>query len=115
MPRRIASPCSYPLCRRVSGERFCAEHARTHAADDALARGTSASRGYYARHRRWRKLVIARSPICRMCANAPSTVADHIVPLNPRDPYSGDWSLANGQGLCRPCHNRKTATERAYG
>jgi len=48
--------------------------------------------------------VLARDPICRSCRRAPSTEADHIVPLA----QGGDWSLENGQGLCKTCHSRKT-------
>lgn len=113
MPRRLETPCSYPRCRRVSGERFCVEHARLSSAEDSRERGTSARRGYDARHRRWRTMVLARSPVCKLCRDKAATVADHIVPLNPSDPRSGDWSLENGQGLCHACHNRKTKTEHA--
>ena len=42
----------------------------------------------------------------------PSTVADHIEPLDNRNPYDGNWSLSNGQGLCHACHNKKTAEDK---
>ena len=32
-----------------------------------------------------------------------------VTPLS----AGGGWELANGQGLCRACHNGKTARERA--
>jgi len=51
--------------------------------------------------------VLARDPVCRICWKAAATVADHIKPLS----RGGDWSLENGQGLCHPCHSRKTAQE----
>ena len=65
-----------------------------------------AQRGYGATHRQWRAAILARDAICRACGQAPSTEADHITPLSQR----GGWSLANGQGLCKPCHSRKTMT-----
>lgn len=38
-----------------------------------------------------------------------ATVVDHIKP------HKGDmevfWDLSNWQGLCEPCHNKKTARE----
>lgn len=34
----------------------------------------------------------------------PSTEADHIIPLP-----EGPDTVENMQGLCRPCHSRKTA------
>ena len=59
---------------------------------------------------------MARDPLCVRCLETgrvtPSKIADHIVPLDPNDPESGDWSLDNGMGLCQPCHNRKTNLEK---
>lgn len=46
-----------------------------------------------------------------MCGDAVATVADHIEPLDPRNPYAGNWSLNNGQGLCHGCHSKKTYAE----
>ena len=85
--------------------------------DESKERGTAAQRGYDARHRRWRRAVLARHPICQMCLKQgktiSATVADHIEPLDPRNPRAGNWSVEeNGQGLCHACHNRKTADER---
>ena len=90
---------------------------RHHIPKREAERGTAASRGYNARHRRWRKLVLARDPACVMCLEmghvTPATVADHVNPIDPANPAAGDWSLENGQGLCQTCHNRKTAREGA--
>ena len=55
----------------------------------------------------WRAAVLARDPICVSCGQAPSAEADHIVPFS----HGGSGSLANGQGLCKPCHSRKTKLE----
>lgn len=78
--------------------------------DHDAVRGTAAARGYDARHRRWRTVIIARDPYCKIgikCqGEAPSTVADHVLPLN----QGGDFSLENGQGCCSPCHDWKRAT-----
>ena len=57
--------------------------------------------------RRFRAAVLAREPRCRRCG-ARATEADHIVPVSrggTNDPE------ANGQGLCRPCHDAKTRAE----
>lgn len=73
-------------------------------------RGTAASRGYDARHRSWRRVILTRDPMCRIgiiCGGrAASTVADHIIPLN----AGGTWDMSNGQGACEKCHNHKRAT-----
>lgn len=57
-------------------------------------------------------MVLARHPLCSTCKTAPSTVADHIVPLPRPNWWDGDWSLENGQGLCGTCHGAKTRKER---
>jgi 5-methylcytosine-specific restriction endonuclease McrA len=67
-----------------------------------------------AKHRTWRRMVLARHPICEGwppgchgLAVVPSVVADHIVPLS----EGGGWVLSNGAGMCISCHNRKTNEE----
>lgn len=58
-----------------------------------------------------RRNVLQRDPICKICNRAPSTVADHIKP------HKGVWalfvSMANLQGLCKMCHDEKTARDEA--
>lgn len=71
-------------------------------------RQSAAKRGYGRMHRRWRKMVLHRHPVCNMCKTAPATIADHIVPWQD----GGEkYALSNGQGLCQPCHNAKTAED----
>lgn len=62
-------------------------------------------------HATFRDIVLTRDPICVGCHLAPSTVADHhpterrdliAAGLNPNDPQ-------RGRGLCKACHDRKTA------
>ena len=54
-------------------------------------------------------MILARDPVCKDCGSAPSTEADHIVALED----GGTWEMTNGQGLCKPCHSRKTWKENA--
>jgi 5-methylcytosine-specific restriction protein A len=72
-------------------------------------RGSAASRGYGRRHESWRKMILARDPLCKIahfCGGmAPSTVADHVISLR----SGGDWAMENGQGACAACHGWKTA------
>jgi len=100
--------CSVPGCPEVypseQGSR-CDGHRRQ--ADKA--RG---SRGYNTKgHRSFRTAVIRRDPICTLCHQRPSTIADHHphsrrdlidAGLNPNDPQYG-------RGLCKPCHDSSTA------
>lgn len=76
-------------------------------------RGTSAQRGYGYRWQKTRAGYLAKHPLCVHCMREervePATELDHIIP------HCGDmelfWDRENWQGLCRPCHSRKTATE----
>jgi 5-methylcytosine-specific restriction protein A len=96
--------------------RYCAEHQRETTRAYDRARGSAASRGYGARHRRWRELVLARDPVCvdpfgdhaAVGEVAPSTDADHIKRI---EEGGARFDLANGQGLCATCHGKKTAME----
>jgi 5-methylcytosine-specific restriction endonuclease McrA len=78
-----------------------------------LDRANATQRGY---DRRWRnaRLGYLRShPFCVSCAKQDryitANVVDHVIP------HKGDqdlfWDTDNWQALCKPCHDRKTATE----
>lgn len=58
-----------------------------------------------------RRQILTRDPICVHCHQREATVADHIIPIAEHGPNTTD----NGQGLCRGCHNTKTAAERNRG
>lgn len=96
-------PCAEPRCPELVQSGRCAKHAHWRNDD----RPTAYRRGYDGRHQRWRKMVLNRQPQCVACG-APATVADHVVPLS----QGGGWEIENGQGMCVPCHNSKTARER---
>ncbi len=57
---------------------------------------------------RWRLAVLERDGwACRRCRRY-ANEADHIEPL---ERGGGAYDLANGQALCRHCHQEKTAVE----
>lgn len=109
MPTSPGRLCCHANCDEIvhPPESHCAKHKTLLATRDVEARGSAASRGYDARHRRWRLFILRRDPICKDCGRAPSNHADHIVALA----QGGTWALSNGQGLCETCHNQKTARE----
>lgn len=104
VPYKPLKPCAHPGCPELlpDGNRFCLRHnVKRHKKADYIYST--------AKHRHWAKMVLSRHPICRGCGEAPSAHADHIIPLK----QGGDYSLENGQGLCHPCHNRKTSQEKS--
>lgn len=67
----------------------------------------------------WRKLrqvVIQRDWVCKHCGAERVVIADHIVRARKYiDQHGGDqdafFDLSNIEGLCKPCHDTKTARE----
>lgn len=84
MPIRPRLPCSATRCPNLNP---CPIHGRRAEQAYDQRRGTTVQRGYDARHRRWRELVLAAHPICVDPERAhpdmvrASTMADHVVPL----------------------------------
>lgn len=80
-------------------------------------RGSAASRGYDAAWRRLRLAFLDANPLCRFCADADrvtaASVVDHIISFTERPDLRLDWS--NLRPLCKPCHDRHTALEQAFG
>ena len=80
-------------------------------------RPSAARRGYGARWRRVRAAYLTRHPICVQCEAAgrlePATVVDHVLPH--RGSARLFWDEANWQGLCKRCHDAKTAREGRWG
>lgn len=109
-------PCSTPGCPELvpPGQSRCDDCNTT--AD--RHRGTATQRGYNSKgHRRFRREVLARDPICVLCKAARSTIADHHPVsrkelirqgANPNDP-------AHGRGLCKTCHDTETAHHQPGG
>lgn len=115
MPRAAPRPCTYPGCGKLvhDGTGRCEQHRHVERREADLQRGSAASRGYSAAWQRARAGFLKAHPLCVRCEQADlvtaATIVDHIVP------HRGDkerfWTRANWQPLCKPCHDRKTATE----
>ncbi len=70
--------------------------------------GGSAPRGYGARWRKLRVMILAREPYCQADGcHEWATEVDHIKPRR----ESGTDHPRNLQGMCHDCHSRKTAVE----
>lgn len=103
MPTRL---CSEPRCPHPATYRGrCPNHARTN--DRAINR---AGHSIY-RTRRWqllRRRVLYEQPICAGCDNELAVDVDHIIAI---EDGGAPWARNNLQGLCVPCHSRKTRRE----
>lgn len=112
MPWASPKICSKVGCGAFTRERFCADHKNADKRAIDRRRGSASKRGYGARWRQLRKMILARDPVCQAegCGE-PSTDVDHIKPR--RDGGTND--PANLQGLCHECHSRKTAHEVGWG
>ena len=64
---------------------------------------------------RERLRILADEPLCRPCLAEGRTTAsaqvDHIIPLS----QGGSDDRDNKQGICLPCHRKKTALESSAG
>lgn len=117
MPFAPRPPCSVSTC---PNRKPCPVHGDPAAKAYDRARGKTATRQYGGRHRKLRKQTLSRDPLCVCsvypgCTHAPgdcgelSVIDDHVVPI--RDAPERAFDPSNRQGLCIPCHNRKTAQE----
>ena len=110
----LRRPCAQPRCPELVQGRYCAKHQRQAHRRENARRGTSQQRGYGARWKRLRVVILARDPICVSCGLAPSVAVDHINPKSLRVD-AADFAEEELQGLCLSCHGRKTRSEQRHG
>ena len=112
-PQKAKRPCSYQACSGyATNQGYCDKHQGKIKQRDR-DRGTAHQRGYDARWEKERTVFLESNPLCvdhkKRGYIEVATVVDHIVP------HKGDkqlfWDKLNWQPLCKPCHDRKTATE----
>ena len=107
--RRTLTVCTVSGCPEYTDGGRCAEHR----AQADRARGTAAERGYSGRAwTRSRRAVLRRDPVCVVCQQKPSTVADHH-PVSRRDLVAQAVTDPDAphrmRGVCGPCHSTETA------
>lgn len=112
-PQKAKRPCSHQACSGyATNQGYCDKHQAKIKQRDR-DRGTAHQRGYDARWEKERTVFLESNPLCvdhkKRGYIEVATVVDHIVP------HKGDkqlfWDKLNWQPLCKPCHDRKTATE----
>lgn len=115
MPMAARKPCTWFGCSALTDGGRCDLHRK----QAEQQRGSARQRGYDSKWEKAREGFLHKHPVCRHCQEGtpsiftPATVVDHIVP------HRGDkdlfWLRSNWQPLCKPCHDRKTATEDGGG
>ncbi len=104
-------PCHHPGCSALTRERWCERHATNHQRRDRERRGSARDRGYTTRWDRYRKVFLAKHPLCVECASATSprvtaaTVVDHVRPH--KGYHALFWDPANHGAVCKPCHDAR--------
>jgi 5-methylcytosine-specific restriction protein A len=106
----MARCCEYPRCSRApTRANYCRAHYGTLGLE---ARDRQRAAPYQTEAWQQRRAQVLREePVCRTCRRRRSRMVDHLVER--RDGGTDDRS--NLQGLCWPCHSRKTATRTARG
>lgn len=114
MPSVSLRYCSTPGCgvRVARGE--CPQHRKERRQRDDARRKGAAHRAVYGNPAwgRLRAQVLAEEPLCRVCQREWAAVVDHITPVSAG---GAAFERSNLQGLCEPCHNRKTRREQNRG
>jgi len=123
MPLKMLHPCHKQGCPNLTREKYCEAYAHLAEAEarernnryNAHARDPEAQAFYESpAWRALRKRKLAAMPLCEICyaegRMTAAVIVDHIVEIK-----DGGQPLAmeNLQSVCKACHNKKTAQERA--
>lgn len=129
MPSRAKSICRTPCCGKLlDAPGHCDKHKKAQRKEQDQHRGTAAERGYDSKWTKARGFYLRKHPLCVHCKQEGRVVAaqvvDHTIPHRLKEAIdSGDeariararalfWNSENNwMSLCKPCHDRKTATE----
>jgi 5-methylcytosine-specific restriction protein A len=112
MPIRSLRPCSTAGCSGLAADRFCPKCKSNGVGD---GRPTAAERGYDGEWRRYRTQYLREHPHCvdpfrkHIGLIVPASVVDHIKPHHGNKELF--WDENNHQGVCKSCHDYKTATQ----
>ncbi len=118
MPLKPKKPCSYPGCSKLVQSGYCDRHKPKRV---PVKRTKQEKQPYHELYDyKWSKASkthLNQYPLCIECSLddklTPATLVDHITP------HAGNkqlfWDRDNWQGLCAPCHGRKSYKESIVG
>lgn len=111
--------CTQPGCSQVVDKPGrCRKHQAIKNRLYDEIRGTSTDRGYGTAHEANRQIVLKEWPICVICNDAPSVVADHYPKTRRQLERAGVKNPNHHgymRGLCMSCHSRHTVkTEQPF-
>ena len=115
MPYKPSRPCRYQGCPNLTDHPrgYCSLHLSGKYREEDSKRPPSHERGYDRHWRKERWAYLTENPLCVECLKeervTPATIVDHIIP--PKGNQELFWDRSNWQSLCKPHHDRKTATE----
>lgn len=112
MPRKPATPCSYPGCPRLTHNRYCAEHAKIAERNyRKYERDPQIDKRYGREWRRIRARYVTEHPLCEQRQKdgrlTPTQEVHHILPLS----KGGTHDFENLMALCKPCNSRISALD----
>ena len=107
MPTKPKRPCSHPGCPKLTGGRFCEEHAKEEAKRyEKYDRDPAVRRRYGRAWKRIRDRYAAAHPLCELCQKngllIPTEEIHHKTPLS----EGGTHNEENLIALCKSCHAR---------
>lgn len=104
MPYQPKKPCKATGCPELTYNTYCDYHKKMFRQKDN--RPSAYKRGYTQRWYKEKAKFLKMYPYCVSCGDV-AKVVDHIKP------HKGDmklfWDVSNWQGMCKSCHDRKTA------
>lgn len=107
MPYAAPTRCTTTGCTQYAVTRGkCHDHRPVWETPSANSRALTG-----AQRAKFKRQVLRREPNCRQCGQ-PATEADHIIPIAEG---GATTDISNGQALCEPCHEAKTAADKQRG
>lgn len=113
MPQKPPRVCAKSGCSALTTNTYCETH-RDYSRRKWDERRNKELRKLYSTVRWYttRRLIFERDPVCVKCHRMPSAICDHAIPAVKWVALGNDFfDMSNLAGMCKPCHDSKTATE----